>query len=93
MGIWRRAKALNEPLFLFYQDSIFTSEVFLVNLAVSPVESSQFESDGYRFDLTKEHGFDARAWEYPDGQHVPHGFTAGWFVMEISRVGTGGPSH
>ena len=61
--------------------------LYIVDLAVSKAESGQFTSRGYRFALTKERGFDARAWEIPDGKHVPHGFTAGWFRLDIGREG------
>jgi cyanophycinase len=59
--------------------------LYLVDLASSNVKVGEFASKGYRFTLTKETGFDARAWEFPDGEHVPHGFTAGWFLLDISR--------
>jgi len=62
--------------------------LYIVDLAVSTVEAGEFSSKGYRFALTKEPGFDARAWEIPDGKHVPHGFTAGWFQMDIRRDDT-----
>jgi cyanophycinase len=57
--------------------------LYIVDLAVSTAKAGEFTSKGYRFTLAKESGFDARAWEIPDGKHVPHGFTAGWFQMDI----------
>jgi cyanophycinase len=62
--------------------------LYIVDLAVSTANAGEFSSKGYRFTLTKEAGFDARAWEIPDGKHVPHGFTAGWFQMDIRRDDT-----
>jgi cyanophycinase len=59
--------------------------LFIVDLAVSNVREGEFVSKGYRFTLAKESEFDARAWEIPDGKHVPHGFTAGWFRLDIRR--------
>lgn len=59
--------------------------LYIVDLAVSTAEAGEFTSKGYRFTLTKESGFDARAWEIPDGKHVPHGFTAGWFQLDIQK--------
>ncbi len=59
--------------------------LYIVDLAVSETKTGEFASKGYRFTLTKETGFDARAWEIPDGQHVPYGFTAGWFQLDIRR--------
>ncbi len=66
--------------------------LFIVDLAVSRANTAEFSSQGYRFRLNKESRFDARAWELPDGQHVPHGFTAGWFGLEISGDSTSGGS-
>jgi cyanophycinase len=60
--------------------------LFLVDLAVSDAETAAFTSNGYRFRLTKESPFQARAWEVPDGRNVPHGFSAGWFRLDIDRV-------
>lgn len=57
--------------------------LYIVDLAVSTAKAGDFTSSGYRFTLTKEAGFDARGWEVPDGKHVPHGFTAGWFQLDI----------
>jgi cyanophycinase len=57
--------------------------LYIVDLAVSAAKAGAFSSKGYRFTLSKESGFDARAWEIPDGKHVPHGFTAGWFQLDI----------
>jgi cyanophycinase len=57
--------------------------LYIVDLAVSTAKTGAFTSSGYRFTLTKESGFDARGWEIPDGKHVPHGFTAGWFQLDI----------
>jgi cyanophycinase len=62
--------------------------LYIVDLAVSTAKAGEFASKGYRFTLTKETGFDARAWEIPDREHVPHGFTAGWFQLDIRRDGT-----
>ena len=59
--------------------------LYIVDLAVSSAKAGEFTSKNYRFTLTKESGFDARAWEIPDGKHVPHGFTAGWFQLDIRR--------
>ena len=60
--------------------------LFIVDLAVSSVETAEFTSSGYRFRLTKEDPFQTRAWEIPDRLHVPHGFSAGWFLLDIARV-------
>ena len=60
--------------------------LFIVDLAVSSLEAAEFTSSGYTFRLTKEDPFQARAWEVPDGLHVPHGFSAGWFLLDVSRV-------
>jgi cyanophycinase len=62
--------------------------LYIVDLAVSSETEGAFESKGYRFRLTKEPEFDARAWEVPDGRNLPHGFTAGWFRLEISALPT-----
>jgi cyanophycinase len=59
--------------------------LFVVDFAVSRGQSSEFTSRGYRFRLTKAEGFDARGWEIPTGDDVPHGFTAGWFELDITR--------
>jgi cyanophycinase len=60
--------------------------LFIVDLAASAVTDASFDSSGYRFRLTKQQGFDARAWEMPDGKNLPHGFTAGWFQLDISKI-------
>ena len=59
--------------------------LFIIDLAVSDAPSATFTSSGFRFELVKEDPFQARAWELPDGRHVPHGFSAGWFRIDISR--------
>lgn len=60
-------------------------QLFVVDFAVSRAQSAEFTSRGYRFRLTKAEGFDARGWEIPTGDEVPHGFTAGWFELEITN--------
>ncbi|HXV76773.1 MAG TPA: cyanophycinase [Candidatus Polarisedimenticolaceae bacterium] len=60
--------------------------LFLVELSVSSASEATFESRGFRFRLSKEAGFEARAWELPDGRHLPHGFTAGWFLLDVSEA-------
>ena len=62
--------------------------LFIVDLAASTVNRAAFEAGGFRFELSKEQEFDARAWEIPDGQNLPHGFTAGWFRLDITEAGS-----
>jgi cyanophycinase len=59
--------------------------LFIIDLAVSDAPSATFTSSGFRFELVKEDPFQARAWELPDGRHVPHGFSAGWFRVDVGR--------
>jgi cyanophycinase len=60
--------------------------LFIVDLAASPATDGSFDSRGYRFRLSKTQGFDSRAWEMPDGKNMPHGFTAGWFQLDITAI-------
>ena len=59
--------------------------LFIIDLAVSNAPSATFTSNGFRFEVSKEDPFQARAWELPDGRHVPHGFSAGWFRIDVSH--------